>query len=565
MICRFFVLFVFLLCGHGLPCAMLWGTQPSQASGDEAAPAYAPRKPSAHDTQRPTKKRRLESDLDAGPKAEGYNATTEAASTNRTLAVRNTSEGGMPTRVLTILDLPDEILGMILEFCSRLCCDTEDFWRKNSLSSEAVKWRAVCRRFKKVYDTGGFLKRTGVRLLTPSQFTRFTRNPAGLKPIDLFSGDLRLGPKIVKNFLCQKKKQIERSIAKGVSPVSMKQTPREKMLWQHHNKGGAFELCFPYIDDGKTFAEVGLFTALPVTSLNGGFGVKVLNDDAFKGFTELTNLYLNYCDQLQNIKALGHCKHLKVLDLGKSSQLTTLAGLEQCQALEVLRMECLESLEDINVLAKLPALKKLRLEHLKIAAVPCIPPLKELTISYDLTISKIILTQLPALKKLTLHDCNIQDILCKKPHDSLHTLRITSCQYLADTLFLTQCHSLKNLFLSQNHTLESLSPCESLTHVHLEKCEKLVHIGALALSTNLMRVTLVDIPVAPLGELSGLEDFVHLALKGSSARDPNLLPTLQKLPSVKRLTLDCAPDKQQALQDYCDTQKIQVRFGYKGP
>lgn len=341
----------------------------------------------------------------------------------------------------------------------------------------------------------------------------------------------------------------------------MKRTSREKTLWQRHEKGSGLALCFPYQEDDITFEQVELFTALPVTCLNSGFGNQLVNADAFKGFTQLTNLCLHDCQQLQNIEALGHCKHLKVLELGNGSQLTTLAGLEQCQALEILRMRHLGNLENINVLAKLPALKRMQLQCSRAKVIPCIPPLEELDCGHDLGIQRIVLSQLPALKRLSLHGCKIQDILCEKPHNALHTLHITSCQYLADSLFLTQCCSLENLFFIYNHNLESLSPCESLTHVHLEKCRKLVHIGALALSTNLTRVTLVDIPVAPLGALSGLEDFVHLALKGSSARDPNLLSTLQKLPSVKRLTLDCAPDNQQALEDYCDTNKILVRFG----
>ena len=201
MACLFFILLVFfLLCGYSLPCAMLWGTKPSQALGDEAVPACAPRKPNAQvtqaaqDTQRPTKKRRLDGDLEAVPEissedefcVEGHNATTDTASTNTTLAAHNTPEDTTPTRVLTIFDLPDEILGIILEFYSDPCHSLTDFWRKDSLSRKAVKWRAVCRRFKKVYDEGGFLKRTGVWLLNPSQFTCFNRKtPAGSRPIEL--------------------------------------------------------------------------------------------------------------------------------------------------------------------------------------------------------------------------------------------------------------------------------------------------------------------------------------------------------------------------------------------
>lgn len=578
MICRFFILCVFLLCGHGLPCAMLWGTKPSQALGDEAAPASAPRKPSAQvtqaaqDTQRPTKKRRLDSDLDAVPEigsedefcVKGHNATTATASTNTTLAVRNTSEDATPTRVLTIFDLPDEILGIILEFYSEPCYSLTDFWRKDSLSREAVNWRAVCRRFKKVYDEGGFLKRTSVWLLEPSQFTRFNhKTPAGLRPTDLFPGDLSLNGSIVKKLLTQKKKQIERSIAKGVPPANMKRTSREKMLWQRHKKGSGLELFFPTKTGDTTFAQVALLTALPVTCLHSGLGGQLMSADAFKGFTELTNLCLQSCHKLGSIEALGHCKQLRFLELSGCDRLTTLAGLEQCQALETLRLKCLKNLLDINVLAKLPALKRLQLQCSKAKVIPCIPSLEELDCGHDFGIQRIVLSQLPALKKLSLHGCKIQDILCEKPHDSLHTLRIRHCEKLHSSLFLTQCRSLENLFLEYNHNLESLSPCESLTHVHLEKCAKLRHTNALALSTNLTRVTLVNRPVGPLGALSGLENLVHLALERSSARDPNLLSTLQKLPSVKRLTLDCAPGNQQILQDYCDTKKIQVRFDYK--
>ena len=239
-----------------------------------------------------------------------------------------------------------------------------------------------------------------------------------------------------------------------------------------------------------------------------------------------------------------------MLDLASGSQLTTLSGLEQCQALEILRLRSLKNLLDISVLEKLPALKSMYLQCSRAKVIPRISSLEELECGHDFGIQRIVLSQFPALKKLSLHGCKIQDILCEKPHDSLHTLRIGHCGKLHSSLFLTQCRSLENLFLEYNHNLESLSPCESLTHVHLEKCAKLRHTNALALSTNLTRVTLVNRPVGTLGALSGLENFVHLALEGSSARDPNMLSTLQKLPSVKRLTLDCAPDNQQALEDY---------------
>ena len=221
--------------------------------------------------------------------------------------MRNTSEDATPTRVLTILSLPDEILGIILEFYSEPCHHPEDFWCKDSLWRKAVKWRAVCPRFKKVYDEGGFLKRTSVLLLEPSQFTSFNRKtPAGLRPTDLFSGDLCVESSIVKKWLGQKKAQIERSIAKGVPPANMKRTSREKMLWQRHEKGSGLALCFPYEDNDTTFEQVELFTALPVTCLNSGFNNQLVNADAFKGFTQLTNLRLHDGQRLQNIAALGH-------------------------------------------------------------------------------------------------------------------------------------------------------------------------------------------------------------------------------------------------------------------
>lgn len=152
MVCRVFALMILSIFCHTLCNSALWATKPSQASGNdpsfEEQTACAPRKPSTQTTQIPP--------------------TTD------------TNLESVEQKPFPILALPNEILGHVLEF---YC--VPDIFDESAVLAASATWRKVCRRFRDVYDTFGFLQRTQVTIQSPEALAAFiTPDPFGTRSVD---------------------------------------------------------------------------------------------------------------------------------------------------------------------------------------------------------------------------------------------------------------------------------------------------------------------------------------------------------------------------------------------
>ena len=561
MIYRAFVLMILSVFCHTLCSSALWSTKPPQASG--ADPSFeeqstcAPRKPSAQ--------------------------------------LESAEEKPFP-----ILNLPDEMLAYVLEF---YC--VPDIFDESTVLAPSATWRKVCRRFRYVYDTFGFLQRTQVTIQSPEALATFiTPGPLGRRSVDLAWHRITLSLTLLETLLFQQ-------------PTELNVTNIGEAMKPHQQRKGLLHLDLP-TDAQPTLEHVLPLAALPTTSLRINDWQRLTDISGLRIFSHLTTLDLSFCPQFQNLDKISQLTKLRFLKLFVCSGLLTLQGLGACDHLEILIVQNCEHLNDISALSLCKKLNTLELSHTPAVNIADLAGCAALTtlmfegLTQDISpllacanLKKLSLTSCnfgemtfcthpTQLEELTLKSCNtsvtpenvltlsaplkiaaanlkkltvtcqpfLETILFEKAPHALHSLKISDCNDLKNILGLDHCKNLHYLYLN-NQSLKTLSACDALTHASLHRCYQLEETAALNVWPNLKRLTLDDTALHTFEELAKCQHLVHLDLNGAAARDPDLLSKILKLTFVKRLTFDVAPFDKEAIIAHCAAQGMKVAMPYE--
>ena len=596
---RFFVFLLSCLLAH---TPLVFAPQ-DHDSDNKTVPARAPRKPMAQatrtepDSQRVTKKQRLNPEEH---RTLALAAPQNEASTSSTNIIPAT----------TILDLPDEMLAIVLEFwCATLTCKT------GAVTQRTLKWRQVCKRFRDVYDQNGFLKRTSIYLTSPQALTAFiTPGPLNRKPTDLFSGAINLHTNLVEELLKQSTKA-KTQLQQQCSPHNQTQEKISKAMQAYQQLEGQIALETTSLKH-RTLRTLKKLAGDGVTSLSIGYYKQLTDITAINHFTHLEKVRIYECDALTDLKGIGQCKNLHTVSLDFNSSLHSLEGLEGCQNLNKLSIVGCKTLKDINALKHCTNLHKIYIfgcfaledisalgacaalhdvtlsdpaiqnsdvllacTQLRKLVLSCsavdlaslftqLTKLEELTLSGSDTLGGTLKIAAPNLKKLKLDSCSeITGILFEDQPHALHTLDIISCSKLQSLLLLNHCEELEHLSLYGCPELDSLSTCDELTFLSLARCPKLTTLGTY---NNLKHLTLKDnCFLEDVTELAQSPNLVRLDLKGRSAVDADLLTKLEQFCSLRRLTFDFSTDNfyhklipqpqvLEAIKAYCPDKKIKV-------
>ena len=554
MIYRAFVLMILSVFCHTLCASALWATKPSQASGND--PSFEEQ--------------------------------------------TNCARKKPPKVPLTILNLPDEMLAYVLEF---YC--VPDIFDESTVLAPSATWRKVCRRFRHVYDTFGFLQRTQVTIQSPEALAAFiTPDPFGTRSVDFAWHRITLSKQLLETLLYQPQTGLSiTNIGEAMKP--------------HQQRQGLLHLELP-TSLLPSPADIVRFAALPTTSLRLERANFLSDVNALNSVAHLTTLELSSLQLAQNLEAISQLTNLRTLKLSACSDLLTLRGLGACSHLETLIVQTCERLSAISALSLCEKLHTLELRgtpSVNIADLAGCTPLTTLTLE-GLTrnispllacanLKKLSLTfcnfgKMPfcthptQLEELTLKSCNtsvtpenvltlsaplkitaanlqkltiecqpfLETILFEEAPHALHSLKISGCNDLENILGLGHCQSLHYLYLN-NHRLKTLSACDALTHAYLRRCYQLEETADLNVWPNLKRLTLDDNALHTFEELTKCQHLVHLDLKGTAARDPELLSKIQKLVFVKRLTFDVAPFDREAIIAHCAAQGMKVAMPYE--
>lgn len=511
MRCRFFVTLFCLLCSQGLSVERLRAVKPPQASGNDTPAVSTSQQPSLQDTE-------------ATLVAPG-NVVPEEASP------------------FPLLRLPDDMLAVVFEF---YCMEGDD----NIDLPEVVQWRAVCTRFRHVFDQNIVWLIQEMKLPSLVTLQSFmTPNSLGVRPIDNFSGKIQLYHTAANDLLQQQTPAeqttstqevvAETPLATVVEAAAKKAAPPpptladiQKALKASNKRGNSLRLTLPDQADNTTLTgNVPFATLLPLTSLTL-MGNQLVHVEALNLFAQLTELYL-ITPHLQSIEVLRHLQQLRILSLRKCHSLNTLNGVGAFQSLEkliVVRSDGLTSLGDVGQsttlrhinlfnlprLANIEALRLLQsLQKLYLRNLPALPHIDNLL-------------QCPQLKKLFLMSLNLPKIPFLTAPTHLQSLTMSRLENLDDTLRVTapnlkeinlfRCNVAKIIF--PNCAENTFNPTiQTLRTLNIRNCAHLKQVEGLNHCKDFTSLPLNDNPAL---ETFGLcTPFAHLDLTAC----PQLRPT----------------------------------------
>ena len=551
MFCRLFFTLLCLVCSQSLSVAILGATKPPQASGNdpsfEEQPARAPRKPSLQDVE-------------------------------GALVPSSTEAEPFP-----ILLLPNDMLDLVFEFyCTKQKDDPQFVLSKNT------PWREVCKRFRDAYDRNIFLVVEEVRLPSPRALKSFiTPNSLGRRPIEHFSGEIRLYEGAIYNLLPQQQAAEPETVAETIpAKNTLALADVTEALQAHHKRGGNLYFLPHNITFGQTAP---LADCLPVTSLDMQ-GEILVPIQTLGRFSQLTTLMLKRFPNIQNAHALGQLKNLRTLLLYKCENLTTLEGLSGCQNLEVLSVTHCSSLSSLGDVGQLPNLKSVRLEGLE--ALTNINVLSQCKRLADLSIACTplknidILCKCNPLKALSLFCLTLQSIPLLNHPTQLESIHMTQCKGLGDTLTIG-ASNLQNLTISNNDDVQNIfftktdrrlnmlaiSYCKQLQEIcGLSHCKRLALSGCPKLAPTSLwleveRLRLTDMELPLFDPVPQQQNLTRLDLWNTKGHNPEFLSKLPQLTSVKRLVLFKEPQNMPAIRSACKAQGIKISLwdAYYGP
>ena len=557
MVCRIFFVSLLTIFCHTFSFAALVAVTPSRTpdgshglpplTGSMLQTASAQTTQTAPESQRPAKKQRLESANPATATPKNTALTLQHTSSNTA-----SSFSGAATP-LTIFALPNDILEMILAYCLA-----------GQDPGTLGKWRSVCRRFRDVCDHVFPLNKRHTKLTSVDQFRRFIDDATLL---NTFCVGIHFSETVGTQLLKSKKQQCKRAAAWGSSPSQLKPTKREKAIAAYHKRGGTVHLSLPHRMH-TSFEQVKRLN-LPFTSLNISDWYCLESLDGIQTFSHLTHLVLRYCLQIQTLLPLSHLKNLESLSLFACNHLTTLQGADQCNKLQIFKARRLPELQDRADLNLCPP-KVLHLDELPQLQhtshlLAALTQLEELSFRQCGGLMGMLSINTPHLKKLLLSDCRLlENIAFQETLNALHSIDISDCNTLENLMLLDNCKQLRQLSVKGCHQFKKFGMCEALKQVHMKDCRSFVGITPLGACQQLSHLSFERMPpnlYANLHQLALWKALTHLELHDTGQiSGPTLFKQLQKLSSLKEVTIVPKPQNAEAIIAYCKAQNIQVVF-----
>ncbi|MGB0919657.1 MAG: hypothetical protein ACPGUZ_04010 [Holosporaceae bacterium] len=506
----------------------------------------------ASESQRPAKKQRLESTNPATVTPQKTALTLQHTSSHTASSLSASSLSGAATPP-PIFALPNDILEMILAYCLA-----------GQEPGTLGKWRAVCKRFRDVCDHVFPLNKMHIKPQSLDQFRRFTNNATLMQT---FCAGMHFTETVGTELLKSKRQQYQRAAENGKLPAQLKPTKREKAIAAYHKRGGTVHLSLP--QRLHTSLEPVNRLNLPLTSLNISDWYCLENLDGIQTFSHLTHLVLRYCLQVQTLQPLGYLKNLHNLSLFKCKRLKTLQGIGQCKKLEVFKAQRLEVLQDSTGLNQCP-LKVIHLDNLlqlqeTSHLLEALTQLEELSVKQCGGLMGTLSINTPHLKKLLLNRCPfLEKVFFQETLHDLHSIDISDCNTLENLMLLNNCKQLHQLSVKVCHQFKTFGMCESLKQVHMKDCRSFVDITPLGACKQLSHLNLEEMPHTIYENLDTLalwNALTHLELHDTAMLPgPTLFKQLQKLSSLKRVTIVPKPQNAEEILAYCKAQNIQVVF-----
>ncbi len=577
MYCRLVFIFSIFLYNYCFYFPTLWAIRDTQVQGNDTLTVCTPQNPNLQEAQ-------------AAP----------AASSNPLPSAES---------ALSVLSLPDDMLGLIFEFYSMDADGGVD-------TLDMVRWSKVCKRFKYIYDQHIFSLLDTLHLRSLASLDSFIApNSSGTRPIDCFSGNIILAPQIVRSLLQQQKATAQamsdpEDMESTVTEPSATITPKtalmladvEQAMQAHYDRGNSLSLSVQNEENKTKYEEIAPFACLPVTDLK--IGEKgLVYFEPLNLFTHLTTLSVTtehsestlLFEQLKNVKSLtlhkcdwetlngfGHCESLDFLNVYNHKFLTNLGDIGQSKTLRKVVLSHLPRLESLEALGLLENLQEVYIQ--KLGNLHSVEPLLQCPQLTKLTLYNLELPEIPFLTKPTnlrclevtgwkfdntlqitasnlqqinIRRCDIRKIIlaeCFKDRSNPadRTLRIDDCRHLTQIDGLNNCQDFTFLSLQNNCVLEVFGPCAPFAHLDLTACPQLMPTASW-----LQVQHLINSRVLPLFDpVPEQQRLVHLELKEDAARDPDLLLKLQQLTALKRLVLDRKPQNMAAIRAFCKEKNI---------
>ena len=427
-----------------------------------------------------------------------------------------------------------------------------------------------------------------MRLPSPRALKSFiTPNSLGRRPIDHFSGEIRLYEGATYNLLPQQQATEPEAVAEATpAKNALALADVTEALQTHHKRGGNLHLLPHHLTFGQTAP---LADCLPVTSLDMQREILVPIQTLGR-FSQLTTIMLREFPNIQNAYILGQLKNLHTLVLNECANLTTLEGLSGCQNLEVLSVTNCSRLSSLGDVGQLPNLNQVKLEGLKalthINVLSQCKRLADLCIAYTPLENIDILCKCNQLKALSLFCLTLQSIPLLNHPTQLESIHMHQCQGLGDTLTIG-ASNLQNLTISNNDDVQNIfftKPDHRLNRLTISYCKQLQemcglsHCKRLSLSecpqlapTSLWleveRLDLIDMALPLFDPVPQQQNLTRLDLWDTTGHNPEFLSKLPQLTSVKRLVLFKEPQNMPAIRSACKAQGIKISLwdAYYGP
>lgn len=189
-------------------------------------------------------------------------------------------------------------------------------------------------------------------------------------------------------------------------------------------------------------------------------GQTIKNIDYLSSHTNLTELNLNGCQNLESLVGLWNLKNLKKLHWHECNW-DEISDLSELTSLEYLSLSNSQGDEELG---------------LNIDAISDLINLKHLDLSFCETIFDFSpIKNLTKLVQLDLTDCKIDDLELSDLNN-LKTLKLSGCKSLWNIESLSKLNNLENLYLDGCLNIEDLGPIanlENLKILDLSDCENL--------------------------------------------------------------------------------------------
>lgn len=260
------------------------------------------------------------------------------------------------------------------------------------------------------------------------------------------------------------------------------------------------------------------------------FKIKSLHIETFQKtlpdcshLTELKELYLSDCENLEKLPEMKQFKNLESLQIEGCEKLNHISLVEDQKNLQSLRVKRCNSLERISSTELLEQLEELDLSECD--SLNTFPPIENST----------------KLRILILNKCSSLPItIIEKINTLIHleTLELSSWSSLK-SLCINQLKKLKSLKIRSCNFLEELSGSISnkLKTIHLTGCNKLKKLPGLDRLSDLIELNISGSPsieaIPPFHQSSHLE-----TLKASGCTNLKTLPALNELVHLKSLSIE---------------------------